>query len=252
MKNGEYIFYADESGDHSLVSIDSSYPIFVLTICGFAINDYAKRIVPDFQRLKFAYFGHDMVVFHEREIRKQSGDFVVLRDMALRERFLTDLTRSIQKATFRIYACIIDKRILRGDFFPDNPYELALTVSLQAVYKQLKFQRIEDRSYYFIFEKRGDKEDRDLELAFRRIVDGENPMRIPFHGFKLRFADKKANSTGMQIADLTARPLGLGYLHPKQENRAINVLQEKCCRLKPELSAHRGVFMPAPKSEKPR
>ncbi|MDH6269297.1 hypothetical protein M2360_004725 [Rhizobium sp. SG_E_25_P2] len=87
MENGEYIFYADESGDHSLTTVDRGFPIFVLSICGFRIPDYCRKVVPAFQQLKFRYFGHDMVVLHEREIRKQTGDFVLLSDRALRERF---------------------------------------------------------------------------------------------------------------------------------------------------------------------
>lgn len=59
MENGEYIFYADESGDHSLVSIDEGYPVFVLSVCGFKILEYTQKTVPSFQKLKFQYFGHD-------------------------------------------------------------------------------------------------------------------------------------------------------------------------------------------------
>jgi hypothetical protein len=41
------------------------------------------------------------------------------------------------------------------------------------------------------------------------------------------FVDKKSNSTGLQLADLAARPLGLSYMRPEQENRAAKVLQQK-------------------------
>lgn len=34
-----------------------------------------------------------------------------------------------------------------------------------------------------------------------------------FGNFKLELMDKKSNSTGLQIADLTARPIGNHYLH---------------------------------------
>ena len=89
--NGDYIFYADESGDHSLASVDPGYPIFVLSICGFKIREYCRKVVPTLQDLKFRHFGHDMVILHEREIRKFENDFAVLADPALRDRFMTDL-----------------------------------------------------------------------------------------------------------------------------------------------------------------
>jgi hypothetical protein len=250
MQNGEYIFYADESGDHSLVSVDSAYPLFVLTICGFKITEYTQRTVPSFQKFKFRYFGHDMAVLHEHEIRKQSGEFAFLTDLVMRDKFQRDLTDIVEAAKFDIFSCIIDKRMFRADFFPDNPYQVALSVCLQMVFKHLQKSGRLGSIYHFVFEKRGDKEDRDLELEFRRIVAGQNPLHLPMDGFKLRFADKKSNSTGMQLADLTARPLGLAYLRPTQPNRAFDVIQSKLCKVKVPVSVQRGITIPKPKKAK--
>lgn len=250
MQNGEYIFYADESGDHSLVSVDAAYPVFVLSICGFRITEYTQRTVPSFQRFKFRYFGHDMTVLHEHEIRKQTGEFNFLTDLAMRERFHADLTGLVEAANFKIFSCIIDKRVFRADLFPDNPYQVALSICLQMIFRYLQKSGQSARAYHFVFEKRGDKEDRDLELEFRRIADGRNPMHVPFTGFKLRFADKRSNSTGMQLADLTARPIGLAYLRPTQPNRAFEVIQPKLCRIKIPVSAQRGITIPGPKKAK--
>ncbi|MEQ1408155.1 DUF3800 domain-containing protein [Neorhizobium sp. Rsf11] len=250
MQNGEYIFYADESGDHSLVSVDAAYPLFVLTICGFRISEYTQGTVPNFQKFKFRYFGHDMTVLHEHEIRKQAGEFACLTDIVLRDRFQKDLTEIVGAARFDIFSCIIDKRVFRSDFFPDNPYQVALSICLQMIFKYLQKARKLGPSYHFVFEKRGEKEDRDLELEFRRIVDGQNPLRVPFDGFKLRFADKKSNSTGMQLADLTARPLGVAYLRPEQPNRAAEVIQSKLCKIKVAVNAQRGIHIPGRKKAK--
>ena len=41
------------------------------------------------------------------------------------------------------------------------------------------------------------------------------------------FVDKKANSTGLQIADLIARPIGLKVLRPEQPNRAYDIIETK-------------------------
>ncbi|WP_338012591.1 DUF3800 domain-containing protein [Rhizobium sp. LCM 4573] len=35
MSYSDFIIYVDESGDHSLTSIDVNYPIFVLSFCIF-------------------------------------------------------------------------------------------------------------------------------------------------------------------------------------------------------------------------
>ena len=81
---------------------------------------------------------------------------------------------------------------------------------------------------HVVFEKRGEKEDRELELEFRRICDGGNALKkddqLPF---KAIFADKQTNSSGLQFSDLVARPIGLHHLRPDQANRAWDVLEGK-------------------------
>jgi hypothetical protein len=227
MDNGEYIFYADESGDHSLTRVDSGYPIFVLSICGFKIGDYCRKVVPAIQGLKFRHFGHDMTILHEREIRKLENDFSVLADTSLYSMFLTDLSEVIAAAPFKIFAVIIDKHQINADLFPDNPYSVSLKHGLEEIYRFLKTRRIEGKRYFFVFERRGNKEDQALELEFRRVADGDNVFREPLPGFSIRFADKRTNSTGMQLADLTARPIGLRYLRPQQQNRSFEIIRPK-------------------------
>ncbi len=45
--------------------------------------------------------------------------------------------------------------------------------------------------------------------------------------FNIVFVAKKANSSGLQLADLVARPVGIHCLRPQQENRAFEVLRKK-------------------------
>ena len=61
------------------------------------------------------------------------------------------------------------------------------------------------------------------------IRDGGNDLKkqLPF---ALIVADKKTNSEGLQLADLTARPIGLSVLRPDQSNRAAEVLESKFYR----------------------
>jgi hypothetical protein len=84
----------------------------------------------------------------------------------------------------------------------------------------------EERLTHVVFERRGKKEDNELELEFRRMCDGANKLgkRLPFD---IVFADKKVNSSGLQLADLVARPVGMRVLKPEQDNRAFAVLKRK-------------------------
>ena len=44
--HSDYIVYVDESGDHSLTSIDPDYPVFVLSFCIFRKAEYAQAVTP--------------------------------------------------------------------------------------------------------------------------------------------------------------------------------------------------------------
>ena len=41
-KRSKFIVYVDESGDHSLESVDQNYPVFVLAFCVFYQDNYIK------------------------------------------------------------------------------------------------------------------------------------------------------------------------------------------------------------------
>jgi len=47
--------------------------VFVLAFCVVRKSTYIDNIVPAFQRLKFGFWGHDSVVLHSHEIRKEHG-----------------------------------------------------------------------------------------------------------------------------------------------------------------------------------
>lgn len=126
--HGGYIFYADESGDHSLTSIDATYPAFALSICAFPKSSYCSRTIPRFLKLKFKYFGHNSIVLHERDIRKQTGPFAVLSDVKLRSAFMDELSDILAETRFRIFAAVIEKHELKADLFPTNPYVISLRI----------------------------------------------------------------------------------------------------------------------------
>ena len=88
----DYIIYVDESGDHSLESINKDYPIFVLAFCIFEKEKYLQSAVKKLKDFKFKHFGHDMVVLHENEIRRDKGWFKNLNSKELKETFLNELT----------------------------------------------------------------------------------------------------------------------------------------------------------------
>jgi hypothetical protein len=223
----DYIVFVDESGDHGLASIDPNYPMFVLAFCIFKKEEYVSRICPALQKIKLDFWGHDEMVLHEHDIRKPSGRFNFLRNEHKRLRFLSALNDFIDQSPFSLVAAAIQKSNLAGQYsVPENPYELAMEFGLERVFYHLKSLGQAEKTTHVVVECRGKREDAELELAFRRICDKANrtEKKLPF---ELVMIPKAANSCGLQLADLIARPIGIKILRPTQSNRSYEIIERK-------------------------
>jgi hypothetical protein len=223
----DYVVYVDESGDHSLASINPDFPVFVLALCVIHKRHYAEKIIPAVEKLKFNYFGHDSVVLHEHDIRKQKGDFAFLSHLPTRIEFVRQLSSIMDASNFILIACVVDKaRMSKSEGASTNPYHIALDICLECLRGFLVEKKQDHLQTHVVVECRGKKEDRELELEFRRICDGNNAgnRQLPFD---VVFADKKTNLAGLQLADLVARPVGLNYIRSAQVNQAFDMLKKK-------------------------
>jgi Protein of unknown function (DUF3800) len=240
MEFSDYIIYVDESGDHSLDSIDPQYPIFALAFCIFKKDEYAATVVPALQRFKFKWFGHDLVILHENEIVRAKYPFSFLQYDDTRSRFMGEIAAIIGEAPMTVVAAVIRKQPLRDRYIrPDNPYQLALLFCLERARDFLAAHGACDKVTYMVCEARSPRqkggmgrEDQELELEFRRIIQGRHMLQqgqdnAAMPNFEIVFAPKQCNSTGMQLADLIARPIGLKALRPDQVNRAYDVIAPK-------------------------
>lgn len=229
----DYLVFVDESGSPTLGNIDPDYPVLVLAFLIVLKTTYQTEIVPALQKFKFRHFGHDQVILHEREIRRDIGVFSFLKSPAMKQAFLDELSNIMSAAPFSLVSVIIRKDLLQARYrSPENPYHLALQFGLERVHGFLRQQNPSTASslsrpvVHLIFEKRGKNEDDELELEFRRICDGANFKRDDFP-FEIVFAHKQSNSSGLQLADLVARPIGMSVIRPEQTNRAFELLQSK-------------------------
>jgi len=234
MAFSDFIVFADESGSPVLDGPDPTFPVFVLSCVLISKSIYAERVVPRLQGLKFDFVGHDQIVLHERDIRRQQKDFAFLQtDAGLRSTFLQCINDIVADAELDVIAAVIDKiRLARRYANPWSPYEIALHFCMETLLGRLRRLGQEDRLVHVIFESRGKREDAELELHFRRIAANQanwGYRRPDFSAIRWEpiFVDKKCNSSGLQLADLMARPIGLKALRPSQDNRAFDVLRSK-------------------------
>lgn len=235
----DFIVFADESGDHGMDKIDGEFPMFALSFCMIEKSAYVGSVVPAFQQFKFDFWGHDGVVLHEHEIRKRKGPFtLLLTNPDLRTSFYDRLNGLMTDTPMTIVASVIDKVKLKAKYAqPSNPYEIALLFCMERLLSQLIGLKQAGRIVHVLFESRGKQEDADLELEFRRICANQRNWGYKQPDFtKMRFepffVKKAANATGLQLSDLTARPIALHYLRPDQENRAYAIIESKLAGVK--------------------
>ena len=219
----DYIVYVDESGDHGLQRIDPNFPVFGLSFCIFKKADYTEQIVPAVQDLKFRYWGHDAIILHEREIRRSIGDFKLPNETY--RQFTMDLTELIEGAPFKVIGSVINKTaLLDKNVGVRNPYHIALRFCMEELRSYLISNDQKGRRVHVVLESRGNKEDQDLEREFGNIVaeDGFDELE-----FESKFAKKTTNSTGLQLADLTAGPIARHSHRPDQQSRDFERIKGK-------------------------
>jgi hypothetical protein len=220
----EYIIFADESGDHSIASINPENPVFVLVFCIFRKIDYISVVKQVVAKLKIDFWGHDLVVLHNHAIRKSTGEFAFLFDEEVRSLFVHALNEMMKSLPFSIVATAIDKRYLISNLNSSNPYLMALRFCLEQTFDFLKEKQQHQRQTHIIVESRGKSEDRELGLTFDQISTQETLGRYPL---SLRFANKQTNSSGLQIADLVAHPIARHIVNRDQPNKAFDIVKKK-------------------------
>ena len=249
----DYIVYADESGDPNPASVDANYPVFVLNFCVFRKDEYAASVLPAVAGFKFAHFGHDTVVLHEHDIRRRNLPFTFLQDEQKRTEFMEGLSQIIAAMNFTIIATVIDKRrIAEQQTATADLYGLAFGSCLTQAHDFLQSHGQYGKGVHIVMERRGIREDNRLEREFQRTQERATSVNEPLPGFEIIFADKKTNSTGLQIADLTARPIGRHFVTPEQPNRAWDLLGPKLFRSSDANSGEHGLTVLPEKGKAPK
>ena len=240
----DYIVYADESGHHELNRIDVNFPVFCLAFVVVKKTDYIEKIVPAIQRLKFDFWGHDWVVLHAHDIRKQKNAFSFLRlNRAKCDEFFNRLNNFVEGAPFQVISAVIRKDLLIKKYpVPHNPYNVALKYCLERLLRLMCDQHQQGKEITLVFERRGVIEDKELEIEFNKIILNKSTWGyrnddFSVMNFKMLFAGKAHNSTGMQLADLIAHPIAVKAFRPEQNNRSYDIIKNKY-----SFAGHKKIF----------
>lgn len=224
-----YIMFLDESGDHSLETIDTSYPIFCLAGCIVDFDYYNNVFEREVDNLKVEYFSTRDIIFRSYDIRKQKGQFSLLVDKKKRESFYLGLDDLVGNLQFTVIASAINKLKHKKHYSqPNDPYDLC-------------FQFIMERFCMFLGEKRNTgimrmesreaHNDRvlaeDYEIFRNKGNNIFSPIEVKRKLADLSFNQKSQNIAGHQIADLVAYPIGSYVFKPERENPAFKIIEKK-------------------------
>ena len=221
--------FLDESGDHRLDKIDSSYPMFVLAGCIFDFEYYNQEAEAKVDALKIKYFNRKDIILRSYDIRKQKGDFSALVDRKLREAFYQELNELITGLDVTVIAAAINKNKHKAQYYsPDNPYNLCLQFILE---RSIMYLGRSNQKMIFRIESRETHNDQKLAEVYEGFKSKDHKLfKIEEMQSKLAdlsFNQKTQNIAGMQIADLVAYPIGKWVLDSAKENKPFQIIERK-------------------------
>jgi hypothetical protein len=227
-----YYLFIDESGDHGLSNIDSSFPVFVL--CGIFLseNNYTS-LNESFTKIKETFWKDKKVIFHSRDIRKCEKEFKILLDNNIKQKFYEKLDETIVKSTYTVLASIIDKEeyIKKYGKLKTDVYEIALSFLVERAIFYLDSLKTKIGTLYFVLEERGKKEDIQLKKHFESIRNKGTyyltPERLKTYNLKIEFRNKKQNINGLQLSDLVAYPIARYAMDKERANPAFDIVKPK-------------------------
>ncbi len=228
----KYNLFLDECGDHGLVFVDTSFPVFVL--CGILISEQNYHFVnKEIIYLKRKFWGNKKVILHSRDIRKCEKEFQILFDQDIKREFYININKLVATSDYTIITSAInkEKHIKQYGKLASDVYEIALSFIIERSVFYLDDQPDKEKSLSILIEKRGRKEDTRLLEHFQRLCSRGTgyvtPERIHAYSISIDFYSKNDDVNGLQLADLIAYPIARYVIDPKRANPAFDILEQK-------------------------
>jgi hypothetical protein len=220
----EYLLFLDECGSHALDAKDHRFPVFCL--CGVIIEaTQYPAIDRGWKDWKGRVLGKRDASIHEPSVRTRSGRFYDA-DPVRAQAKIASLDRRLQSLPFTCIAAAIDKRRFTemypsgevDDFLPTSAYLMCVDFIMERLTHFLCHAGNGAQGSVRA-ESRGLREDAEVHHEYLRLhLEGTQFCSgSQFRGYLrpfIQFERKDGNSTGLQVADLMARPLADKILDP--------------------------------------
>jgi len=210
-----YRLYLDESGDHVFrETTETAHRFLCLLGCWFQNPDYIQfhETLEDFKAHHLHHHPDNPVILHRDDMINARKVFKILQNEKKRKQFDADLLDVIQSANFRVVAVVIDKAALRTAYGGSaaHPYHLGLGFLMQRYAGYLNhLNRVGD----VMAEARGGAEDMLLKESYTRVyehgiwgITSAGYFQSALSSRQIKLSGKKANISGVQLADLLGHP----------------------------------------------
>lgn len=236
--------YLDECGAHELRSPDA-YRVFVLSAVIIRDSDFGEvdRAWKDF---KARALGSPDIIVHEPDVRKADEPFYKHRTYKLEE-----MRHTFASLPFGIVSVVVHRDNYLQDFglgpvdnsLPAHIYWMALDFLMERVAMALDLQFNGARGRV-VAEARTPLLDTELQYEYARLLiqgtsyiwDGWFRRTFPPG---ITFEPKLTNSTGLQLADLSARPVGDKVVNKRKSPYLWNEIRAKMC---PDLETQNSIL----------
>jgi hypothetical protein len=231
--------YIDECGSHNLAAKEK-FQAFVLS--AVAIRDcQLAELDARWKWWKRYYLGSSTKKVHEPDIRDGAKSFWCHGKAKKREKAVAALDLIIPKLDFTGFACVVNMERYKelvgakplDESLPTHLYLMAVNFLAErlALALDTHFNGAKGR---LVLEARGPKEDATIQYEFARLfLDGTSYVSATFFRDQffpgLEFRRKDSNSTGLQLADLLARPCGEKILNPCSTPGRWHVFRDRLC-----------------------
>ncbi len=214
----KYRMYIDECGTDDIVSCHLPlHRHLALTGVIMELGHTSAVATPGLDALKLKHFpGRDPdaepLVLHRSHFLGTKGEFGRLADPALMAAFLGDLAALLTTIQHTVITVVIDKHAMLGKSHWRNkePYHYCAEVLAE---KFVQFLERKSATGDIFAESRKSDKNKRLQKAFDDVCTNgsqfvSDPKRYKdrLDTFKIEFREKKHNNTGIQIADIYAKP----------------------------------------------